>query len=94
MAYTVRMSGLSAEVVGSRIKESLEAVHVEVTDTSGGCGASFDLIVVSDKFEGLSLLDRHRLVNSVFEEELKGAIHALTMKTWTLAQFEKKKQQM
>jgi stress-induced morphogen len=88
------MSGLSAEVVGSRIKESLEAVHVEVTDTSGGCGASFDLIVVSDKFEGLSLLDRHRLVNSVFEEELKGAIHALTMKTWTLAQFEKKKQQM
>jgi len=94
VAYTVRMSGLSAEVVGSRIKESLEAVHVEVTDTSGGCGASFDLIVVSDKFEGLSLLDRHRLVNSVFEEELKGAIHALTMKTWTLAQFEKKKQQM
>jgi len=46
--------------------------------------------VVSDKFEGVPLLKRHRMVNDVLVEEMK-LIHALTMKTWTPAQYESKK---
>lgn len=32
----------------------------EVQDESDGCGAKFSVVVVSDKFEGKPLLQRHR----------------------------------
>jgi len=32
----------------------------EVQDESDGCGAKFSVIIVSDKFEGKPLLQRHR----------------------------------
>jgi stress-induced morphogen len=50
----------------------------------------FEIIVVSKLFEGIALLERHRLVNEKIAEELKG-IHALSMKTWTPKQWESKK---
>ncbi|KAG8054633.1 hypothetical protein GUJ93_ZPchr0001g31841 [Zizania palustris] len=41
-----------------------------VTDTSGGCGASYEIEVVSEKFEGKRLLERHRMC-----EHRAGAAH-------------------
>ena len=35
----------------------------EVQDVSGGCGAKFELVVISPDFEGNPLLERHRMVN-------------------------------
>lgn len=35
----------------------------KVVDTSGGCGTSFEISVVSAAFEGKPVLARHRLVN-------------------------------
>lgn len=32
----------------------------EVQDESDGCGAKFSVVIVSDKFEGKPLLQRHR----------------------------------
>ncbi len=56
-------------------------------DTSGGCGASFAIFLVSPLFEGKSLLERQRLVNDTLKEELK-EIHALQFKkTWTPEQY-------
>ncbi|QCD84796.1 BolA protein [Vigna unguiculata] len=54
-------------------------VSGEVVDTSGGCGASFVVEIVSEQFEGKRLLERHRMVNAALEEELK-EIHALSIK--------------
>nr|CAN60268.1 hypothetical protein VITISV_029393 [Vitis vinifera] len=51
----------------------------EVIDTSGGCGASFAIEIVSEQFEGKRLLERHRMVNAALQEELK-QIHALSIK--------------
>ncbi|KAJ8682277.1 hypothetical protein QAD02_018069 [Eretmocerus hayati] len=58
----------------------------EVTDDSDGCGAKFSVIIVSDKFEGKPLLQRHRLVNDALAEELK-EIHAFSQKTLTPEQW-------
>lgn len=33
------------------------------------------VVVVSDAFEGQSLVARHRMVNQLFTEEMKGAMH-------------------
>jgi stress-induced morphogen len=53
---------------------------------SDGCGAKFNALIVSPKFDGLQLLQRHRLVNDVLAQELK-SIHAFTMKTLTPNQY-------
>ncbi|KAJ0969612.1 hypothetical protein J5N97_022489 [Dioscorea zingiberensis] len=53
--------------------------HLQVVDTSGGCGASFEVEVVSEKFEGKRLLERHRMVNAALAE-LMQSIHALSIK--------------
>ena len=50
----------------------------------------FNLILVSPAFEGVSLLDRHRMVNDALSDVMED-IHALSMKTWTPEQYEKKK---
>ena len=56
-----RLMVTAADVEGI-LKNQLSAQDVQVIDTSGGCGASFDVAVVSDQFEGKKLLERHRMV--------------------------------
>lgn len=71
----------------------LEAVHIDCAIEGEGCGggAKIDLKVVSAKFEGVKLLQRHQMVNEVFSEDLNSnRIHALTIKAWTPEQYEKK----
>ncbi|XP_076069372.1 bolA-like protein 2 isoform X2 [Oratosquilla oratoria] len=86
------MSNYSEQYIKDKLSKELDASHVDVEDLSDGCGAKFSVIIVSPKFEGKPLLQRHRLVNSILEEELK-VIHAFTMKTLTPEQWEKKQQQ-
>ncbi len=57
---------------------------------SDGCGGKFEVVIVSNQFEGKPLLARHRLVQAAIAEELK-TIHAFSQKTLTPEQWEKKK---
>lgn len=68
-----------------------DVVHVQVDDTSGGCGASFMVIVVAKQFEGVPLLQRQRLVHAALGADLMKGIHALEIKAWTNAQWEANK---
>ncbi|KAJ3003366.1 hypothetical protein HKX48_001797 [Thoreauomyces humboldtii] len=70
------------------IKTKLQAEHVDVVDTSNGCGQSFDVTIVSPLFEGKNTLQRHRLVNEALKEEI-AQIHAFSQKTYTPEQFAK-----
>ena len=54
-----------------------------------GSESHFKVVIVSDQFEGLPLIQRHRLVNSVLEDELKNDIHALSIQAKTPVQWEK-----
>ncbi|XP_010520265.1 PREDICTED: protein BOLA2-like [Tarenaya hassleriana] len=71
--------GVTKEQVEASLTSKLKPTHLEVTDTSGGCGASFDVEIVSEQFEGKRLIERHRMVNAALEEEMK-EIHALSIK--------------
>ncbi|XP_013381728.1 bolA-like protein 2 [Lingula anatina] len=82
----------TADEIKEKLQKALEASYLEVEDLSDGCGAKFQAIIVSKKFEGKPLLQRHRLVNSVLEEEMK-SIHAFSQKTLTPEQWEKQQQQ-
>nr|XP_037282097.1 bolA-like protein 2 [Rhipicephalus microplus] len=77
------------EHIQEKLKKELEATYVDMQDISDGCGAKFNAIIVSPKFEGKALLERHRMVNSVLAVELKD-IHAFSMKTMTPTQWEEK----
>jgi len=49
-----------------------------------GDGSKFEARVVSESFEGLSTLARHKLVYAVLDEHIRsGAIHALTIRAFT-----------
>ncbi|GBG75295.1 hypothetical protein CBR_g19927 [Chara braunii] len=77
---------VSKEQVESVLKEKLQPTNLVVEDTSGGCGASFDVKIASPLFAGKRVLERHRMVNSALTEELK-SIHALTIKPVTPEQW-------
>ncbi|KAE9466109.1 hypothetical protein RHGRI_022293 [Rhododendron griersonianum] len=70
--------GVTKEVVESSLTSKLNPAHLEVIDTSGGCGASFAVEIVSEQFAGKRLLERHRMVNTALAEEMK-EIHALSI---------------
>ncbi len=57
--------------------------------SSPGTGEShFKVEVVSDKFAGLSRLERHRLVNEALGDQLAGPLHALSIRAVTQAEAE------
>lgn len=66
------------------IQLGLECSHIHVD----GDGRHFDAVIVSAAFEGKSLLQQHKLVYQVLGEKME-KIHALSMKTFTPAQWDK-----
>jgi stress-induced morphogen len=58
-----------------------EATELDVLDRTGG-GDHFQVVVTSPRFDGLALIDQHRLVNEALAEPLRdGTIHELRIKT-------------
>jgi len=51
-------------------------------------GSHFTITIVSDLFEGLSLIKRHRLVNNAAAALLRQDIHALSIKAKTTSEYE------
>ena len=48
----------------------------------------YRLVIVSDEFEGRSLIERHRLVNEAVRDLFGPKIHALSMRTLTPDQWQ------
>ncbi|UVC54503.1 BolA-like protein [Theileria orientalis] len=76
-------------LVEEKIRSALSPSILRLVDKSGGCGASFEAVIVSTMFEGKSLIDRHRLVNAAIAEEMS-RIHAFSMKCHTPKEWEEK----
>ena len=76
-----------------KLRQALSPSHLEVINesymhrVSPGAESHFKVIVVSDLFEGERLLARHRRVNAVLADELAGAVHALALHTYTVAEW-------
>lgn len=65
------------------IKASLPGAQVNVEDLTGG-GDHYQVTVVSEDFEGRSLVQQHQLVYGAVREAMSSeAIHALALKTYT-----------
>ena len=66
----------------TRIEEAIPGAQAQVSDLTGG-GDHFRAEIVSERFDGLSRIEQHQLVYSIFGSEIGGPIHALSIKTST-----------
>jgi stress-induced morphogen len=72
----------TADELKHRIEQALPGANVQVDDLNG-TGDHFRAEVVSDRFQGLSRIEQHKLIYDVFGNEIGGPIHALSLKTST-----------
>lgn len=56
------------------------ATEVQVADVSGGCGSMYEVFIEAPEFEGLRMIQQHRLVTEALKEEIK-AMHGLRIST-------------
>ena len=75
---------MQSEDIQAMIERGLPDAEVQVT----GDGRHFDAVIVSEAFAGKSLLEQHRMVYSTLGGKIGGDIHALTLRTYTRAQWE------
>ena len=65
-----------------RIETSIPGASADVEDYTGG-GDHFRATVTAAAFAGRSRIEQHRLVYDIFDAEIGGPIHALSLKTQT-----------
>ncbi|XP_062322324.1 bolA-like protein 1 isoform X2 [Osmerus eperlanus] len=79
--------------IRTKLTQALEPEHLEVHNEShmhavpSGSESHFRVLVVSPRFDGLSLIQRHRLVNEALSEELRTCVHALAIQAKTPQQW-------
>ncbi len=79
--------------IEEKLVRSLDLEHVEVINESGnhnvpaGSESHFKVVLVSKDFEGKRLIQRHRQINQILADELAGVIHALSIHTYTKAEW-------
>ena len=52
-----------------------------------GSESHFKLVIVSDRFEGLRLVQRHQGIYGLLAEQLAGPVHALALHTYTASEW-------
>ncbi len=72
---------MAANTIRDLLDQAFPGGEIEVEDRTGG-GDHFQVIVVSDAFNGLSLIQQHKLVNAALAAPLAdGTIHELRIRT-------------
>lgn len=75
--------------IEQKLSDSLTPMHLEVANESHmhnvppGSESHFKVTIVSERFQGKMLVNRHRMINEVLAEELRGQVHALALHTMT-----------
>jgi BolA protein len=85
-ALTVRDDSDMHSGHGDRVAAAGKGAHAPVD----GMGEThFHVEIVSDRFDGLSRVNRQRLVNELLANELRERVHALSMRCQTPLEAEK-----
>lgn len=80
---------MNAEQLKARIELLGPGTQVQVTDVTGAQD-HYQATVVSPVFEGKLMIEQHRMVLALVDVEVNsGELHALSLKTYTPAQYQK-----
>lgn len=70
------------------IKNNINNAIVEVSDLTGNINhLHLGLIVASDDFSNISLLQQHKKVMDILREKLQADVHAIKLKTMTRSKY-------
>ena len=80
------------------LRKKLKINHIQIIDDSSkhaghkqnSGGGHYQAFIISNSFEGKSLIERHRLVYDALGEMMQNDIHAFSMKTLTPNEFNEK----
>ncbi len=73
----------SSEKIKDAVLQAIAGAEVQVHDMTG-TGDHFEVVVVSDAFEGKKPVERHRMVYAAVGKAVGNEIHALAVKTLTI----------
>jgi stress-induced morphogen len=76
----------TVDQIKNELETKFSGSQVAVDDLTG-TSDHFQVTIVSDLFEGLSLIERHRKVYDALGSDVGGAIHALSIKAYTNNQW-------
>ena len=81
---------MTKEQILNRLHENFIDSEIEVQDMTGQSN-HFNLLIISNDFKSVSLIKRHKIIHSIFKEELTTEIHAFQIKALTPAEWRNKK---
>jgi len=81
--------------IKKRLEDALSLHHFELNDFTGRHlnhelhegGFHLEALIISDSFIGMNLIERHKKVYEAMGELMKHEIHALSMKTHTVEEW-------
>lgn len=73
--------------IKQKVRDEISGARVEVVDTTG-TGDHFSILVVSDIFNKMTLINRHKLIYQSLDKYVTKEIHALQIKAYTEEEFE------
>lgn len=82
--------------IEQKLREALDPVELDVIDQSAahaghagaGGGGHFRILIVADAFEGMTEVQRHRRIYGILADEMKAAVHALSMSCLSRSEYE------
>ncbi|KAK7072147.1 BolA-like protein 1 [Halocaridina rubra] len=92
--------GTVEAAIKSKIESSLNPSYLHIINESymhnvpKGSETHFKVVVVSEAFNDLPLIKRHRLVNATLSEELGSGVHALSIVAKTPSQWSESSQEI
>jgi BolA protein len=84
--------------LNDKLSKELSPTFLHIEDESGnhsvpeGSESHFKVVVVSPVFEGLAKIARHQKIYAILADELKSGLHALSIRAYTAAEWDKEKQ--
>ncbi len=85
------MNEARVEQIRSKLSNAFAPQRLDIVDESHkhaghegarSGGGHFNVTIIADAFAGQTLLQRHRMIYTALGEELKQAIHALSIKAY------------
>ena len=80
---------MTPQIIKQLIEAGLPGADVTV---EGEDGTHFEASIVCELFSGKNMLQQHRMVHQALGDKIGKDIHALSFKTFTPQEYEKKKQ--
>jgi acid stress-induced BolA-like protein IbaG/YrbA len=74
---------MDPEKIKTMIEQGLEGASASVV----GDGRHFEAVIICDAFDGKSMVEQHQMVFQALGDNMEEAIHALSMRTLTRAQY-------